>query len=95
MNNKQETALRCALADLVGAYQAWEQGGCNVHNWDAHALTITELAEAFGMQDEVSDSWIESYQGYTPEEEAAIAEELGAELDADIRADKRENGTGY
>jgi hypothetical protein len=85
MNNGQETALRCALADLVGAYQAWEQGDCNVHDWEAHAASITELAEAFGMQDEI------------PEEPMNAADEADyyAEIEADIRADKRENGTGY
>ena len=47
MNTKQIDAIRCAQADLIGAYQAYKQGDIHVHDWKAHLLTIEELTEAF------------------------------------------------
>lgn len=53
--DKQRTTVRCALADLCGAYQADD---FHMHDWKAHLLTISELAEAFGLEDEVpKDCW--------------------------------------
>jgi chitinase len=46
------TAIRCALADLIGAWQNWDQDGRpdSSHDWDSHELTITELAREFDLQ---------------------------------------------
>ena len=47
MNTKQIDAIRCAQADLIGAYQAFKRGDLHAHDWEAHLLTIEELTEAF------------------------------------------------
>jgi hypothetical protein len=47
MNAKQIDAIRCAQADLIGAYQAYKQMDIHAHDWKAHLLTIDELTEAF------------------------------------------------
>lgn len=51
MNKAQETALRCAYADLLGALQAFQQLDIHAHDWKAHELTLQELAEAFPFLD--------------------------------------------
>ncbi len=53
MTEKQLSAVRCALADLCGALQAFNQNDIHIHDWRAHQQSITELAEAFGLEDEV------------------------------------------
>jgi hypothetical protein len=57
MTENQTFAARCALADLCGALQDYQQRGSpdSFHNWDAHRQTIQELAEAFGLGDEVPE----------------------------------------
>ena len=55
MTEKQLTAVRCALADLCGAYQAMLQGDMHAHFWAAHHHCINELAEAFGLEDEIPE----------------------------------------
>ena len=48
MTEQQITAIRCAMADLIGSYQAVKQEAdpwC--HDWDSHIQTIQEMAEAF------------------------------------------------
>lgn len=47
LTRNQESAIRCALADLVGSWEAYEQGDSDAHNWKAHQLTISELRQAF------------------------------------------------
>ena len=47
MTDKQKNALRCAYADLVGAYQAMQQQDQLVHDWGAHKISIEELEEVF------------------------------------------------
>ena len=47
MNAKQIDAIRCAQADLIGAYQAYKQMDIHAHDWRSHLLTIDELTEAF------------------------------------------------
>jgi hypothetical protein len=47
VNAKQIDAIRCAQADLIGAYQAFKQGDLYAHDWKSHLLTIDELTEAF------------------------------------------------
>jgi hypothetical protein len=41
------TVIRCAYLDLIGAKQAHEQMDIEVHDWDAHDLTIAELETEF------------------------------------------------
>ena len=57
MTEKQMTAVRCALADLCGSLQAFEQGDMYVHDWEAHLTSILELAIAFGLEDEVPEEF--------------------------------------
>ena len=47
MNDKQKQAVACALADLQGALQAFEQDDIHVHDWRAHQQSIDDLLEAF------------------------------------------------
>lgn len=47
MNEKQRQAVACALADLQGALQAYEQDDIHVHDWRAHQQSIDDLIEAF------------------------------------------------
>ena len=55
MTEDQLFAVRCALADLCGALQAFQQGDMHLHDWDAHQQTIKEFAEEFGLEDEVPE----------------------------------------
>lgn len=47
MTKDQILAVKAAYADLVGALQARNQLDIEVHDWDAHMLTISELEAAF------------------------------------------------
>ena len=47
MTESQISAIRRAYTDLVGALQARDQLDVEVHDWEAHALSIQELAEQF------------------------------------------------
>jgi len=47
MTPPQELALKCAHADLQGALEAHEHQAYNAHDWEAHALSIKELEDAF------------------------------------------------
>lgn len=47
ITDKQKTAIACALADLQGALQAFEQDDIHVHDWRAHQQSIADLLEAF------------------------------------------------
>jgi len=51
LTNPQEIAIRCALADLIGAYQDWKLKGCpdSYHDWESHLQSIKELSNAFGL----------------------------------------------
>lgn len=55
MTEEQLTAIRCALADLCGSLQSFHQNDIYSHDWEAHRQTIIELAEAFGLEDEVPE----------------------------------------
>jgi hypothetical protein len=49
--NEHDTAiLRCALADLIGSWQAYTQLDHHAHDWRAHQLTINELATLLGEE---------------------------------------------
>jgi hypothetical protein len=45
MNREQQTIMRCALDDLIGAWQAHTQMDPHRHDWRAHVETIIELAD--------------------------------------------------
>lgn len=47
MTLEQETAVRCAHADLIGALQAHQQMDRMAHDWGAHLDTIVGLELAF------------------------------------------------
>ena len=47
MNEQQISAIKCALADLQGALQAFQQMDIHAHDWDAHALSIDDLLTEF------------------------------------------------
>jgi hypothetical protein len=55
--NKQHWAVRCALSDLIGALQAHEEPHFHVHDWEAHKTTINDLADAFGLEDELPEQF--------------------------------------
>jgi hypothetical protein len=44
-----ELQLRCALADLIGSYQAYKQGDLNAHDWKSHLLSIQDVSNALDM----------------------------------------------
>ena len=44
---EQESAIKCAHADLQGALQCHEQLDYQTHDWDAHRASIEELEAAF------------------------------------------------
>ena len=50
MNREQQTIMRCALADLIGSWEAYTQMDPHRHDWQAHVETITELADLLGEE---------------------------------------------
>jgi hypothetical protein len=50
MNTEQLTIMRCALADLIGAWEAYTDMNIHSHDWRAHVETITELANLLGEE---------------------------------------------
>ena len=51
MTEDQILTIKCAFADLQGAYQAYKQGDMHNHDWKSHYLTIEEMAEQFNFLD--------------------------------------------
>lgn len=47
LNKKQILAIKCAFADLLGAYQVAVQQDYSTHDWRAHFKTMEELKDAF------------------------------------------------
>lgn len=45
MDEQTKSVMRCALADLIGAWEAYTQMDIHAHDWKAHVQTIVELAE--------------------------------------------------
>lgn len=45
LNRKEISVLGCALADLIGSYQAMKQDDLHIHDWKAHWQTIKELCK--------------------------------------------------
>ena len=58
MKTAEIFAIRCALADLIGAFQAYKQGDIHAHAWKAHGQSIDELSEVLKNQigDEAFDA---------------------------------------
>lgn len=50
MNTEQLTIMRCALADLIGVWEAYTHLDIHSHDWRAHVETITELADLIGEE---------------------------------------------
>lgn len=50
MNEEQLTIMHCALADLIGAWEAYTHMDIHCHNWKAHVETITQLADLLGEE---------------------------------------------
>ena len=47
MNDDQVLAIKCAYADLLGAYQAMEQCDIQAHDWKAHKQSMDDLLNNF------------------------------------------------
>jgi len=48
--NEQLSIMRCALADLIGAWESYTQMDIHSHDWKTHVVTITELADLLGEE---------------------------------------------
>lgn len=55
LNKEQQTAIKCALADLQGSLQSYEQGDIHAHDWRAHQQSIDDLLNAFPFLREADD----------------------------------------
>ena len=47
MTEQQITAIKCALADLQGSLQAFQQSDMYAHDWEAHQQSIDDLLNEF------------------------------------------------
>lgn len=47
MTELQITTIKCAYADLVGAYQSYDSLDIHSHDWKSHLLTIQEMEREF------------------------------------------------
>ena len=47
MNDIQILTIKCAYADLRGAYQAYKSLDIHSHDWESHLLTIEEMERDF------------------------------------------------
>ena len=47
MTELQITTIKCAYADLVGAYQAYKSLDIHSHEWNAHLQSISEMERDF------------------------------------------------
>ena len=54
MTEQQILAVKCAYADLIGAFQVKEQRDINLHDWDAHLLSIEDLERNFDFIEPVN-----------------------------------------
>ena len=52
MNDDQMLAIKCAYADLLGAYQAMEQCDIQGHDWKAHKQSMDDLLNNFKFLEE-------------------------------------------
>lgn len=58
LTDAAQRAVRCALLDLIGAYQDWKLKGCpdSSHDWQSHLSSIDELAAEFDMQEDIPEN---------------------------------------
>jgi hypothetical protein len=47
LTENQLLAIKCAYADLLGAYEAMEQRDIHAHDWKAHKQSIDDLLNNF------------------------------------------------
>ena len=58
MKTAEIFAIRCALADLIGAFQAYKQGDIHAHDWEGHIQSIHDIARV--LEDEIgSDEFVQ------------------------------------
>lgn len=55
LNKEQKLFIKCALADLQGALQAYKQSDIHSHDWRAHQQSIDDLFDAFPFLSEADD----------------------------------------
>ncbi len=58
MNMEQILAVKCAYADLVGAYQCTADDDSidvSSHDWESHLQTIQDLEKAFNFIEPIKD----------------------------------------
>lgn len=56
MTESQITAIKCAYADLVGAYQSYAKLDLQAHDWESHVLTLQDLEREFIFVEPVSET---------------------------------------
>jgi hypothetical protein len=47
MNRQQLNAIRYAYLDLLGSWEAYENGDPMSHDWKAHRTTLIDLEDCF------------------------------------------------
>ena len=47
---ERKSVVKCALSDLIGAWQAYSQNDIHAHDWRAHVETIREVAMLLGEE---------------------------------------------
>lgn len=55
MTKDQLLTIKCAYADLIGAYQAHKSLDILSHDWDSHLITIKEMERDFTFLDSPDD----------------------------------------
>ena len=64
MTSTQIRAIKCAHADLVGAFQS-AYDTCDLdysgHDWDSHIQTIRDLEKEFSFLDPINDDRFPDY----------------------------------
>ena len=57
LTKEQLTAVRCAMADLIGVWQTCVRDGAppSYHDWKAHVQSIYDLADAFDLHSDVPE----------------------------------------
>jgi hypothetical protein len=55
MTHQQLTTIKCAYADLIGSYQAYNSLDIHSHDWGSHLTTIKEMERDFTFLDTPED----------------------------------------
>ena len=55
MTDQQITTIKCAYADMVGAYQAYRSLDIHSHDWEAHLLSVEEMERDFPFLSPMTD----------------------------------------